>query len=676
MPQRIAETDDFWTYGRRGSLDPLRSWVYVGILVFSFYGANTQILPALGFATPEFRVVGFWFLPLFQLITVAIHEFGHAAVALSLGFRFRSLNIGPFTFQKDAGGHRRFHFDFSRILTAAGYAGSVPDSGWHVRSRSILVFAAGPLASLLGALLMASLCLNLKGTAAEPYMHTITFMGALFLADFVTNLLPIGYSDGTMLFHTILWTEKGQNLYSKILGSTVHDDADRKRHEFNRVEELALRRTALEQAEARGNQAELAQAYHALATAEFQLSRLPEAEQHYRSCLQCLEFCRNVNPGFEAHCWYGLHQVLRIRHQAAPAQSAYDHAVLGFERAKASCKTKLQLASTHLLLAVLHREHQHTELALREIEQGLALLPEGPQDFLTRVEFFFTRMSCEFDLGFPERGLASAGLAESLLRSPEVPEADRNRAAQRLGALGIRLEEVGRGARGASLLLESAQLCGARGMQRHGISFRLMATATLRRIDRLAEAEAAFPSHAEPDADGMRNFLSERAELHRAAGRIAEALADFEEATRLAQQDVDTDQLRLAQHQVWLALGYFETGRLAEAEATARAACDVLSSTGHPDAGDALVTLALLAWRDSESSARAYLDRAATLVRDAPFLEPSDKAHFFKRTSARLEAAGRTAEAEEARAAAERLWRFLGVESPWSSTAQELLAPH
>jgi tetratricopeptide (TPR) repeat protein len=660
----MADGEDFWTYGRKSEWSAVRTYVYLGILIGTFFWADTYWLPSLGLPVVDLSGWAFWLLPLEQLITVTVHELGHAAVALSLGFRFRSLNIGPVTIRKEAGGHRHFRFDFSRLLTAGGYMGAVPDSDVHVRSREIMVVFAGPLASLLGAFSMASLCLNAKGTAWEIYWHWGALLGALFLADFFTSLLPIGYSDGTILLHLILWTERGRNFYSRIRTATVWDDADLKNRESSPAQEVELRRQALEQVLARGGASgpQLAQAYRALASAEFRLHRLADAEQHFTESLRLIDSCRGVNPALEADCWSGLYRVLRIRQRASEAERAYDAAVMGFERAKESVKSGAERAQIHLSLAGVHKNQGHYELALREAEAGLAHLPHDAKYLLGRVELILVCTKCEFERGAADRGREAADRAEALLRSEQMPEIDRNRACQRLGALGIKLWHAGRDARAASLLLEAAALCEARGLARDGTGFRLMAIAVLRRSGRLREAEAAFPGEAEPDADGMRRFLDERAELHLAMGRVTEAVADFEEALKQARKAAEPDPIKVAQSEVWLAAGYLAAGRIGDAEAMARNACDVLYASGHPDEAGALVTLALIAWGRGEETARSHFDRAMRLIADSPFVERVNKAYFFERAAQRLNAVGRFAEAHEARAAAAEHWRFLGIE--------------
>jgi tetratricopeptide (TPR) repeat protein len=418
-----------------------------------------------------------------------------------------------------------------------------------------------------------------------------------------------------------------------------------------------------------GNALQLALAYHVLASTELTLGRFVEAERHYRKSLETIEPCRDANPGFEAHCWYGLHQVLLNYQRAPEAERPYEAAVMGFERAKESCRTTAEIVAIHVMMAILHINHAYYELALEEIEAGLRQLPSNAKHLTERVEFLLTRMSCEFDGGFPDRGLETADSAESLLRSDRIREPDRSHACQLLGGLGVRLWHAGRNARAASLLLETAGLCEARGMVRQGLSSRLIATAVLRNSGRLQEAEAAFPAQAEPDIDSMSLFFDQRAELHLAMGRVPEAVADFERVLRLAEEVPEPDPIGVAKSRAWLAAGYYAAGRIEAAEAAARAAYEVLSPFGHQDAAEALVTLALIGWDRNEETARAQFDRAMRLTADAPFVERADKARFFERTARRLDTAGRSAEAQEARAAAAEHWRFLGLtEDKTSST--------
>jgi hypothetical protein len=72
-------------------------------------------------------------------------------------------------------------------------------------------------------------------------------LAILFIADFVGNLIPIGYCDGTLLLHLLLWTKPGHDLYAIQLASKTHDDAAQRLVAQDFAGEVQLRQKALDQ---------------------------------------------------------------------------------------------------------------------------------------------------------------------------------------------------------------------------------------------------------------------------------------------------------------------------------------------------------------------------------------------------------------------------------------------
>ncbi len=89
---------------------------------------------------------------------------------------------------------------------------AVPVSENHIRSSEMIVVFAGPFAWLNASLLCWFVSLKATGTPLQDYWGLAAVLAIMFAADFATNLLPIGYSDGSMLWHLLLWTKHGQDL--------------------------------------------------------------------------------------------------------------------------------------------------------------------------------------------------------------------------------------------------------------------------------------------------------------------------------------------------------------------------------------------------------------------------------------------------------------------------------
>jgi len=246
----MAESEEFWDRKRKSPFRWVATTVHLGLICAGIF------VVLLSGPRPK----SFHFFISLQLVFVAgfvvvtaVHELGHTLVAWGLGFRFVAINIGPLTIERDQWGHRRVRFDWSRLTRAQGYAAAVPRTEEHIRSNAMLMVFAGPFASLNAGLLFWLVYRNLPGSSWEAYWVVPGIMAVLFAADFIANLIPIGYSDGTMLLHLLLWTKHGRDLYALHLASKTHDDASQRLLEQDIAAEVQLRRKALDQMLARGD---------------------------------------------------------------------------------------------------------------------------------------------------------------------------------------------------------------------------------------------------------------------------------------------------------------------------------------------------------------------------------------------------------------------------------------
>jgi hypothetical protein len=132
-------------------------------------------------------VVGFVLSALAALyLMLVIHELGHVVAGMCVGFRFRSLRVGPLVFDRQ--------FPVSRYrgpgALVNGVAELIPASTDELAWRGVAMVAGGPVANVLSALVVL----------AFPF----TILSALFLAASIVNavndLLPfegrLGVSDG------------------------------------------------------------------------------------------------------------------------------------------------------------------------------------------------------------------------------------------------------------------------------------------------------------------------------------------------------------------------------------------------------------------------------------------------------------------------------------------------
>jgi hypothetical protein len=86
------------------------------------------------------------FLPAFYL-AILVHELGHLAAALAIGFRWREFAVGPVVLWREAD-RVRWHFVASRIV-AGGQVQATPRSTEGLRRRFLILLVGGPVATAL-----------------------------------------------------------------------------------------------------------------------------------------------------------------------------------------------------------------------------------------------------------------------------------------------------------------------------------------------------------------------------------------------------------------------------------------------------------------------------------------------------------------------------------------------
>jgi hypothetical protein len=141
------------------------------------------------------------------LIAIAVHESGHAAVALALGMKLRAFIVGPFHWRiRD--GKWKFEFHPARLLSFGGAAGAVPSNPEQPVWHRICVSAGGPLASLYGGLIAMCLALTAKDRSYEQFWELPALIATFSLVGFAVNLIPFrfnarneaAYSDGAKIY--------------------------------------------------------------------------------------------------------------------------------------------------------------------------------------------------------------------------------------------------------------------------------------------------------------------------------------------------------------------------------------------------------------------------------------------------------------------------------------------
>ncbi|MDX1981226.1 MAG: M50 family metallopeptidase [Bryobacteraceae bacterium] len=136
------------------------------------------------------------------LLSVAVHELGHAIGGWISDFRLVDFQVGPFHWRL-AESRWRFRFHI-RGLIGGGATGMVPRSAGRIRDRAMFMIAGGPLASLLlGTVAGLMLALSPDAWWIEQW-ELLAITSVISTTAFITNLIPIAagvaYSDGARLW--------------------------------------------------------------------------------------------------------------------------------------------------------------------------------------------------------------------------------------------------------------------------------------------------------------------------------------------------------------------------------------------------------------------------------------------------------------------------------------------
>jgi hypothetical protein len=151
-------------------------------------------------------------LPLLYLLCIAVHEAGHVAAALLVGFQPLLFIAGPVRVERVAG---RFELGINRTLALAGGLAVCTPVGMHdLRRRTLIMAAGGPIASLMFGVQCLALWLATSsltrpgdGIVANLFHVTLAFLGIGSLLIGLLTLLPTRaggfYSDGARMLRLL-----------------------------------------------------------------------------------------------------------------------------------------------------------------------------------------------------------------------------------------------------------------------------------------------------------------------------------------------------------------------------------------------------------------------------------------------------------------------------------------
>jgi len=634
-PVPTKPTTDYWASKRRSKAQPVvLTLFWMAALVPQAWLA----LYAHRAGMPAWRPGWAWWpwYSLFIFVNIVLHECGHAIMAWAAGFKLRIISIGPFTFWRE---HSRFQFRFdpARLFESGGYMGAVPVSDRNLRLYETTVVAAGPATNALTCLVLLAVFFSLPGTAWQQWWWIASFNAVIAGVMAVSNLIPVGYCDGSMLFHLILWTPAGRLLLDRKRVTQLGEEADEFHAQAAFDKEIEVKEAMLKRSLAFGqdNAFMIAACHQMLGTAYSLVEDWPAAELHYRKCLE-FEAEIAANPALASNVWSGLQKACIRRQHVAAAGPVYASAVAILEKRKAGVGGPARPAVTHAMLAQVHLRNGSFKTALGEIEEGLKLLPRSSSSLFLRGHLLRCEAVCRLQLGEIDAGLAAARAAADLYRSSEVPLDRRNLAWENIADLGDELASAGLSALAIDLLREGIAHLESGGAAFVAALYRIKLASVFGQLGRMDEACAELPTERTLSPAMRRAFLAERARLLMVSDRADLAVADCRELVALWRAHSCTPAPEIASAEALLAEACLAAGDHGEAAALAAQASDVLGPWQHPDAASCLITIALARSSSASDGSSALIDEAFRLIDGAALLGPVEKARMRECETARI----------------------------------------
>jgi tetratricopeptide (TPR) repeat protein len=613
------------------------------ILIVFLFARFTKYAQGIGLAFERLGWNWWLYVSVCSLVNTAVHELGHAAMAWGLHYQIRVISIGPFIFA-DKGEGFRFRIEWKRILDLGGYMGAVADSEHRLRVKEIAVIAAGPATSfLLGQILLAVFAL-LPGTPWQASWELVALGTAIAFSSVVVNLVPVGYSDGGMLFHLICNTRAGKQLLDRVLLQKLNAQAAQNHDRADFATEVAERTITLRKMQQGGerNRLAIALCHQSLGHARLACNDWPGAELEFRKCLEFEAECA-ATPALRANAWSGLHQACTARFHTAESSRVYERAVEVLNQRKKE-RDLAGLTVTRTMLAQTHRRARNFNDSLAESAAALESAPRARGQLLLRAMLHSVQAKAALGLGWVDSAMRASAQALEIVRSGEIPPADQNLGWDEVADLGAAFAQAGLLAKGLELIEEAIGKIEAAGITPTAALYRAK-MATILRIDgKLDDAWAVLPQDTSFALAIRRIVLTERAELHLAAERPAQAIADCEELIELWSSEEGAEPER-ASSRALLAAACLENGDHARAEAVAREAAAGLCPMQHPNAIGCRITEFLARCHLAEGPDDGCVEGAIAVAQAQSLLTSSEIARIVELQIARMDRHGHSNEA-------------------------------
>ncbi len=644
----FAGATEFWSPRRASGWQMVASILCWTLLTTVFYSKY------LAYAAQPFQSEWAYFhIPILLLtlwINIVIHESAHALASQAVGFRLRTFAVGPFVIARK-GNAFQLRFSTQSLSLASGYIYSLPVNQHRFREKQIIVIAAGPVANLLAGAALFGVT-GLLAHSAAAFLWLCAAEGCVTaLATGLTSLLPIGYSDGTMLYHLLLRTQHGkefENLQLRAAGLIAIED------------NLAERREALRQLlESRApDPVKVGVQYVLLGQAEVGAQHIRDAESHLVEGLAKIP--DDVEPSVRLGGWQALHSIRCVRRDRPGSDEAYRRALAIALSIREQYKQPLARIGTFAAVASLHSRAHAWKETLEETAAGLLFYAghgggEERQWGSSHGRLLRLRAHALLQTGSIDAGLHAVEEAVAAIRTQPAGTTGP----WELAVLADTLWDAGQLERAIPLLAEAVGLLEERGGARLAARFRLLLAEFMAHAGHVGQAACVLPSEPE-DPELRRKYFEARAVVRRAAGSLSESAADLSAALACCERGDPVDETELAVTRAKLASVLAEAGEIDRAESLAKDALEKLSAVGHPDLAGAFITLAAVAGRRGGPAAD-HVARAIHCWQVDEWRFPAAKAREAEAAARLLDSAGVTALAAQCRALIPHLWPGPGV---------------
>lgn len=573
-----------------------------------------------------------------QFIVTILHELGHLFAALTVGFRFQVINVGPVTIFKDARGRRTFEFDIKRIFSHSGFLGAIPKSEENLRSNMTIIVFAGPFVSLnVGAFLFLWM-LNTPGTSLAPWGELIGYVSVIFTMDFLANLIPLGHCDGSMLIGLALNNSRGKQIVSALTAAMHGDRADAAAGGGSIEEQVTARKKVVEASlDVHGvseKNAHSAQSYIQLGMAESQAGSLDEAVQHLAKALEiCDSMGERAHRVLRASALDGLARTFHRQARYRESRAAGEQAIEIYEQSKEQMLSMEGLLEVNLSIADVQLALRQFGDAVMTVEQAVGSLPGGARNALMTAKLYRVHAAAMVG-GKSAQASVSVRRALQALESPSIPMGHRMDAFVELGALAVDLWSAGSDDAAIQLATKANERLTALGASADILNRGRMALASmLTKTGRTEDASKILDSIAGAATGAARKtLLLERGEVQLRMERMEEALQTYTELMGLA-----TDEKEAASVRVSLALVHEAMQNGEAAQGCAREACNTLVPLEHPDAAGALFALSRGMWANGDENAEAYFEEGRRILGENGEMTAADKARIMESAAPRFE---------------------------------------